>query len=119
MLSIRELSPEVRAEVKGIVRSAVLEHWVLDATGKVKADIIAEIKSSIIASAKDEAQVIESHVRETVKGVVQSNAPSQVSSLIICFCFSHNRSVLFYAFPLNLLACSGGFGTELLNLSMS
>lgn len=108
MLSIRELSPEVRAEVIGIVRSAVLEHWVLDETGKVRDEIIAEFKSSIIASAKDEAQVIESHVRETVKGVVQSNAPSQVSSLVICFCFSHNRSVLFYIFPLNLLACSGG-----------
>jgi hypothetical protein len=93
MLSIRELSPEVRAEVMGIVRSTVLEDW---------------LKSSIIASAKDEAQVIESHVRETVKGVVQSNAPSQVSSLIICFCFSHNRSALFHTFPLNLLACSGG-----------
>ena len=115
MLSIRELSPEVLAEVNGIVRSAVLEYWVLDAEAKVKAHIAAEVKSSIIAGAKDEAQVIESHVRDMVKGVVQSNAPSKVSSLIICFCFSHNRSVLFYTFPLNLLACSDGFGTELLN----
>jgi hypothetical protein len=79
-LSSSGLSPEVLGKVKGMVRSAVLEHWVLDAQEKVKADVIADLKNSVLVNTRDTQQdVIERKVREAVTAAVNSNAPSQVS----------------------------------------
>lgn len=85
-LSSGGLSPEVLGKVKGMVRSAVIEHWVMDAQEKVKADVIAELKSSVLASTRDTQQnVIVRKVSDAVTAAVNSNAPSQVSLSISLF----------------------------------
>ena len=78
-LSDAGLSSEVLDKVKGMVRTAVLEHWVLDSESNVKADVIAGIKQSVKNStASSLHEMVERQVREAVASAVNSKAPSKV-----------------------------------------
>ena len=79
-LSSGELSPEVMDRVKGMVRSAVLQHWLLDSNGQVRADVKSDLKKDVQDStATSQQEAVESRVRAAVSAAVNSNAPSKVA----------------------------------------
>jgi len=78
-MSSSGLSPEVLDTVKGIVRTAVLEHWVLDSQAKVKAEVISELQKNVMENTHaTQQEVVERKVREAVTAAVNTNAPSKV-----------------------------------------
>ena len=79
-LSSGKLSPEVIDRVKGMVRSAVLEHWLLDSNGHVRAEVKSELRKDVQDStATSQQEAVESRVRAAVSAAVNSNAPSKVA----------------------------------------
>jgi len=82
-MSSSGLSPEVLDTVKGIVRTAVLEHWVLDSQAKVKAGVISELQKNVMENTHaTQQEVVERKVREAVTAAVNTNAPSKIESSV-------------------------------------
>jgi len=107
-MSSSGLSPEVLDTVKGIVRTAVLEHWVLDSQAKVKAGVISELQKNVMENTHaTQQEVVERKVREAVTAAVNTNAPSKVH-----FFFAAHHSFLPTVFPISVSpfcgACNRG-----------
>lgn len=63
-----------------MVRSAVLEHWLLDANGRVREEVKSKLQKEVQDStANSQQEAVESRVRQAVNAVVNSNAPSKVA----------------------------------------
>ena len=62
-----------------MVRSAVLEHWLLDENGQVREEVKSRLQKDIQDStAHSQQEAVEGRVREAVTAAVNSNAPSKV-----------------------------------------
>ena len=83
VLSRSTLSPQVVDEVKTMVRSAVLENWLMDDAGKVKENILSDLSKDILEASKaTHEEVVDNHVREAVSAAINSNAPSKVEASV-------------------------------------